>query len=85
MSQLIVTGYAEVDGQAVSATATAEVLDAPPPCPPGGAIEAEFARLLEFTRIAERHFAGFRRELEQFIRREVRDLDGGWPGGGDRA
>ncbi len=88
MSELIVTVTGEdALGRLVSGQATAEVLDTPP-CPPGGPIKHEFARLLEFTRIAERHLEAFRRDLERFVHRE-REHDreergDGWTGGGDR-
>jgi len=68
---LAVTGTAEVDGQVVTATATARL--AAEHRGPGGLIEAEIARLRVLAEQAERHLAAIRRDLEELIHGEHRE------------
>jgi hypothetical protein len=79
VAELTVTGYAEVDGQMVTGSATAEVTDhGPHRCGITETIEVKVdaSRLIAFAGLVERHAAAIRHDLERFMREERRE-DGG--------
>jgi hypothetical protein len=76
VSGFTVTGYAEVDGQLVTGTATAEIAgDRPHRCGITETIEVKVdaSRLIAFAEIVERHAAAIRHDLERFMREERRE------------
>ena len=78
MPDLIVTGYAEVDGLIVTGQATAEVRDRPHCITDVIEVEVNARRLIAFAEIIERHAGALRRDLESFMDREYRDDGFGW-------
>ena len=79
MTQLVVTGTAEVDGQVVTGTATAEVTGASR----RGITETidvkvDARRLIVFAELVEHHAAAIRRDLEKFMAGEDPAGGFGW-------
>ncbi len=73
MPDLIVTGYAEVDGQLVTGQAAAKVRDRPHCITDVIEIEVDARSLIAFAEIIERHAGALRRDLDRFMSREHRE------------
>jgi hypothetical protein len=64
VTQLVVTGTAEVGGRVVTGSAVAEVAGRRPPCR-AGEVRADTRYLLALADLVERHAREFRRDLER--------------------
>lgn len=87
MTVLAVTGTAEVGGQVVTGTATAEVSDDVPRRGITEVIEVtvDARRLLVFAELVEGHAAAIRRDLERFMAGEEPRGGFEWFGREDRS
>ena len=79
MTQLVVTGTAEVDGQVVTGSATAVVLAPPRPgITETVEVKVDARRLIVFAELVEHHAAAIRRDLERFMAGEDPAGGVGW-------